>query len=86
MALIRKAIEADGPAVWRIIRAVIAGGDTYVFDPETPEKEMLAYWFSPEKHVYVAEEDGEILGTYWLKANQPGLGDHIARSRNVRDC
>ena len=77
MAEIRKAVEEDKPAVWSIIKAVIAGGDTYVFNPETPEDEMLAYWFSPEKHVYVAEDDGKILGTYWLKSNQPGLGDHI---------
>ena len=77
MAEIRKATEADKPAVWRIIKAVIAGGDTYTFAPDTPEQEMISFWFSPEKHVYVAEENGEILGTYWLKANQPGLGDHI---------
>ena len=89
MAEIRKATEADKHAVWRIIKAVIAGGDTYVFDPETPEEEMLTYWFSPEKHVYVAvlseppevsggeASESKIVGTYWLKANQPGLGDHI---------
>lgn len=77
MVNIRKAEEQDKSAVWEIIGAVIAGGDTYVFDPATPEEEMISYWFSPEKHVYVAEDDGEILGTYWLKANQPGLGDHI---------
>ena len=59
------------------MKAVIATGDTYVFDPETPEDEMIAYWFSPEKHIYVADEDGEIFGTYWLKANQPGLGSHV---------
>ncbi|HVQ56349.1 MAG TPA: GNAT family N-acetyltransferase [Pyrinomonadaceae bacterium] len=74
---IRKAISSDKPPVWRIIEAVIATGDTYVFDPGTPEDEMIAYWFSPEKHIYVADEDGEILGTYWLKANQPGLGSHV---------
>jgi len=77
MADIREATEADKPAVWQIIKAVIASGDTYVFDPEMPEGEMVAYWFSPEKHVYVADENGEILGTYWIKANQPGLGDHV---------
>ena len=77
MAEIRIAVETDKPAIWQIIKEVIAGGDTYVFEPETPEDEMIAYWFSPEKHVYVAEENGEILGTYWLKANQPGLGDHV---------
>ena len=77
MAEIRIAIDSDKSAVWQIIKAVIAGGDTYVFDPDTPEDEMLAYWFSPEKHVYVAEDGGEILGTYWLKTNQPGLGSHV---------
>lgn len=74
---IREAAETDKSAVWEIVKAVIAGGDTYVFDPESPENEMIAYWFSPEKYVYVAEDEGEILGTYWIKANQPGLGSHV---------
>ena len=77
MTQIRKATEPDKPGVWKIIQAVIALGDTYVFAPDSPQDEMLAYWFSPEKHVYVAEDDGEILGTYWIKANQPGLGSHV---------
>lgn len=74
---IRKATEEDKAGVWEIIEAVIAGGDTYVFAPDTSESEMVSYWFSPEKHVYVAVDENEIVGTYWLKANQPGLGDHI---------
>lgn len=77
MTQTRKATDGDKPAVWQIIKAVIAGGDTYTFAPDTQEAEMISFWFSPEKHVYVAEDDGGILGTYWLKANQPGLGDHV---------
>ena len=77
MAEIRKAEERDKPAIWQIIKAVIAGGDTYVFSPETTEEEMMAYWFSPEKHNYIAVSDGEVVGIYWLKSNQPGLGAHI---------
>ena len=77
MIEIRKAASADQQAVWQIIKVVISTGDTYVFDPHSPEDEMIAYWFSPEKYVYVAEEDGEILGTYWIKSNQPGLGSHV---------
>jgi ribosomal protein S18 acetylase RimI-like enzyme len=80
MIQIREANEQDKAAVWKIIKAVIAGGDTYVFDPETPEGEMIAYWFSPEKYVYVAEQDGVVVGTYWLKANQPGLGSHVCNA------
>jgi L-amino acid N-acyltransferase YncA len=81
MVTIRKAESSDHEAVWEIIREVISGGDTYVFDPETPKEEMLAYWLSPEKYVYVAEdENGLILGTFWLKPNQPGLGDHVCNA------
>lgn len=75
---IRNALESDKSAVWEIIRKVIAGGDTYVFDPDSSEEAIIEqYWFTPEKHTYVAEENGEILGTYWIKTNQPGLGDHV---------
>src|SRR5215210_6624216 len=78
MTNIRPATDSDKPGVWEIIKIVIAGGDTYVFAPDTPEDDMVAYWFAPEKYVYVAEDDGAILGTYWIKANQPGLGAHVA--------
>lgn len=80
MVTIRKAGKGDREAVWTIINSVIAGRDTYVFEPDTPKEELLAYWFSPEKYVYVAEGDGDILGTYWIKANQPGLGSHVANA------
>src|SRR5687767_5901957 len=83
MAEIRKATDSDRTAVWEIIKAVIAGGDTYVNAPDSSEEEMLAYWFSSEKHVYVAEENGEVVGTYWLKANQPGLGDHVGNGAYI---
>ena len=80
MTAIRAAIESDKPAIWQIIKAVISTGDTYVFDPETPQDEMLHYWFAPDKHVYVAEQDGEIVGTFWLKPNYPGLGSHVCNA------
>jgi len=77
---IRKATENDLEAVWRIIEAVIAGGDTYVFSPDTPKEEMMNYWFSSEKHNYIAVSGSEVVGTFWLKANQPGLGSHVANA------
>lgn len=80
MVNIRKAIDADCDAAWEIIENVIAGGDTYVFPPGTSREEMLAYWFAPEKYNYVAEQEGIIVGIFWLKANQPGLGSHVANA------
>lgn len=80
MTYIRKAEGSDEPAIWKIIKAVIAGGDTYVFSPDATEDEMMAYWFTPDKYNYVALLDGEVVATFWLRANQPGLGAHVGNA------
>lgn len=80
MIEIRKAEDSDKPAVWPIIKAIIAGGDTYVYPPDSAESDMLDYWFSVDKHTYIAERDGRVVATFWLKANQPGLGAHVANA------
>ncbi|MBP6003931.1 MAG: GNAT family N-acetyltransferase [Pyrinomonadaceae bacterium] len=80
MVEIRKAEDRDKPAIWQIIKAVIAGGDTYVFAPDTSEVEMMAYWFTSDKHNYVGVLDGGVVATFWLRANQLGLGAHVANA------
>jgi GNAT superfamily N-acetyltransferase len=80
MTTLRQAEDRDKPAIWQIIKAVIAGGDTYVFAPDASEEDMMAFWFTPDKHNYVAELDGEVVATFWLRANQPGLGKHIGNA------
>jgi len=80
MIEVRKPQDDDRPAIWNIIREVIAGGDTYVFPPDSSEDEMLGYWLGNDKHTYVAELDGCVVATFWIKANQPGLGSHIANA------
>jgi GNAT superfamily N-acetyltransferase len=42
------------------------------------EADALAYWCSPTNEVFVAEEAGQILGTYLLRANALGGGSHVA--------
>jgi len=78
--IICKAAEADKEATWNIIQAVIASGDTYVFAPDSSKEEMLAYWFNPGTLTYVAKLENEIVGTFILKENQPGLGSHVANA------
>lgn len=80
MRQIRAAVAEDRQAIWAIFREVIQTGDTYVFSPETPEEALDQHWLAPTMHTYVAEEDGRIVGTYILKANQPGLGAHVANA------
>src|SRR5437870_12892167 len=74
---IRRARKEDREAIWQIFRAVVAGGDTYVFDPHISRRKALAYWLGPKTRCYVALSDQGIVGSYILKANQPGLGSHV---------
>jgi hypothetical protein len=78
--MIRPATQADEDAVWSIFHAVVAPGDSYVFDPQMPREEALAYWFRPDTRTYVAESDAQVVGTCILKPNQPALGSHVANA------
>jgi ribosomal protein S18 acetylase RimI-like enzyme len=80
MIEIRKAKPEDADGIWEIIKTVIATGDTYVFDPNSPKEKMLAYWFSPDKTTYVALQNELIVGTFVIKDNQMDLGSHIANA------
>ncbi|HEV7343378.1 MAG TPA: GNAT family N-acetyltransferase [Sphingopyxis sp.] len=76
--MIRPATTADTAAIWAIIEPTIRAGETYTLDRAMSEAEALAYWFGPDKAVFVAEADGAVLGTYYLRANQAGGGGHVA--------
>lgn len=80
MLEIREAAENDKPQLWEIIKYTISSGDTYVFYPDSPKEEMLSYWCAPDKKTYVALWEKEIVGTFFLKENQPGLGSHIVNA------
>ncbi|WP_196259241.1 GNAT family N-acetyltransferase [Pelagibacterium limicola] len=74
---IRPATQADAPAIWSIIEPVIRAGETYTLDPDLSRDEALAYWMGADKQVFVAEDSGAILGTYYLRPNQQGGGRHV---------
>ncbi len=76
--MIRAALAGDDEAIWKILEPVIRGGDTYTLPADMNREEALAYWQTPGHEVFVAEENGEILGTYVLRANQKGGGAHVA--------
>ena len=63
---------------WPIFRAVVGKGDTYSYPPDIDEAQACAMWTTAPSRCFVAERDGEVLGVYMLRPNQPGLGDHVA--------
>lgn len=76
--IIRPATTSDSDAIWKILEPVIRAGDTYTLPVDMTCEDALGYWNSPGHEVFVAEENGEILGTYYLRANQKGGGAHVA--------
>ena len=80
MVTIREYREEDKEQIWEIIKSVISVGDTYVFAPDSPKEKMLGYWCGSDKKTYVAVSENKIVGTFYLKDNQPDLGSHIANA------
>ena len=75
---IREAGKRDGDAIWAILEPVIRAGETYPLPRDMDRPSALAYWFSAGHEVFVAEDYDEVVGTYFLKANQKGGGAHVA--------
>lgn len=74
--IIRRARESDWPPIWSILEPVFRAGDTYAVDRDITEDAARAIWLDLPDAVYVAE-DGDILGTYYIKTNHKGGGRHI---------
>ena len=80
MIYIRRAAAADWEAIWPIFQAVVAGGDTYVYAPDTSEAQARALWMPEGVSTYVAREQGEVVGTFLVRPNQLGLGSHVCNA------
>ena len=75
---IRPALASDDPELWRILAPVIRAGETYPLPRDWSEMQALAYWRSPAHEVFVAEDGGDVVGTYYIRPNQQGGGAHVA--------
>lgn len=78
MIEIRLYKDTDWPAVWRLLEPVFRRGDTYSFATDISEGEARYAWIDSGIAAYVAEDEtGQIVGTYFIKTNQPGQGSHV---------
>lgn len=74
---IREATEADFEAIWHIFHEIVSAGETYAYFQDTSKEEAKRLWMHLPCKTYVAEEEGQILGTYFIKTNQAGPGSHV---------
>lgn len=75
--LIRAAAKGDEDAIWAILQPTIRAGETYPLDRDLGREDALAYWLASDREAFVAEEDGRLVGTYYIRANQDGGGRHV---------
>ena len=75
--MIRAALASDARAIAEIIMPTIRDGTTYALDTDMSESDALQYWMGPDKTTFVSEENGVIVGTYFIRANHAGGGSHV---------
>ena len=76
----RIATDKDEKALWGILEPMVRKGGTYVFSLDKTKESMMGYWMGTDKTTFVVENEGVVVGTFYLKANQEGLGDHICNA------
>ncbi|MEW6983928.1 N-acetyltransferase family protein [Colwelliaceae bacterium 6471] len=74
---IREATKDDWNSIWPIFHEIVKKGETYAYETDTTKDQAKKIWLDAPRKTYVFEEDGFILGTYYLKTNQAGPGSHV---------
>lgn len=82
-AVIRPPLLGDHDAIWSILEPVIRAGETLAVPRDLGREDALALWLSPERTVRLLEEDGAVLGIFYIRTNQPGGGAHVANAGYV---
>ncbi|NQU64063.1 MAG: GNAT family N-acetyltransferase [SAR324 cluster bacterium] len=73
----REATERDFDSIWPIFHEIVSAGDTYGYSRDTTKGQALKIWLQDPRKTFVFEENNRILGTYYIKTNQAGPGNHV---------
>jgi ribosomal protein S18 acetylase RimI-like enzyme len=61
-----------------VLEPIIREGETYALPRDMTADAALAFWMASGNDVFVAEDAGAVVGTYFLRPNQLGGGGHVA--------
>jgi ribosomal protein S18 acetylase RimI-like enzyme len=78
MIAIRSYQDADQDAVWAMLEPVIRAGEVFALPMAMTREQTFQYFLADGNWVFVAVEDGQLVGAYYLRANQMGGGAHVA--------
>lgn len=77
--IVRVADAGDWAAIWQIMSVVTRAGDTFTYPTDLTESEGQSLWMAGNGQTIVAiDEQGCVLGTAKMSANQMGPGSHVA--------
>lgn len=74
---IREAAREDFEKIWPIFHEIAVAGGAYAYPRDITKGQAERLWMNAPRRTYVLEEDRKILGTYYIKTNQAGPGDHV---------
>lgn len=75
--IIREAHKEDFEAIWPFFHEIASAGETYGYRSDTSKEEAFYLWMEYPRQTYVVEEEGAILGSYYIKTNHDGPGAHV---------
>ena len=75
--MLREITQADFELFWPTFQSVIKAQETYAFDPTMSIEDAYQLWCVTPTKTFVYEDDGQILGSYYIKPNAMGPGNHV---------
>jgi L-amino acid N-acyltransferase YncA len=78
--VVREATADDHRALLDLFNRTVAATGGYPQEVPIDADAFAAYWLAGKAAVVVAEADGELVGSYFVKANHPGRAAHIANA------
>jgi len=74
---ITEVCQDDFESVWTLFHEIVSNGETYAFPRDTNKEEAIKIWITNPLKTFVIKEKEEVIGTYFIKANQVGQGKHV---------
>ncbi|OYD23894.1 GNAT family N-acetyltransferase [Oceanimonas baumannii] len=75
--MIRVMNREDFKSFWPVFSRVVSARETYAFEPEITLEQAYHLWCELPLKSYVYIDNGEVLGSYYIKPNAAGPGNHV---------
>jgi len=74
---IRLMMREEFPLFWPTFKSIIDAEETYAFSSALTEQQAAQIWLDLPAETYVFMIDEQIAGSYYIKPNAAGPGDHV---------